>query len=92
VLDVFEGLDRQAPQAYQNLSAALEAAGATPSDVVKETIYIVGWDFDVKKLESLRQVRERFYQSKYPASTMVGVQALGRKEYRIEVEAVAVVS
>src|SRR5262245_24337943 len=85
------GLDAQAPQAYVNLRAALAAAGATARDVVKETVYIVGWDFNPEKLKSLRAAREETYGGRYPASTLVGVQSLGRKEYFIEVEAVAVV-
>ncbi|MBI3783307.1 MAG: RidA family protein [Deltaproteobacteria bacterium] len=88
---MLEGLEAQAPQAYRNLEAALAAAGATPKDVVKETIYIVGWDHDPSKLASLRLAREQTFGGRYPTSTLVGVQSLGRKEYCIEVDAVAVV-
>ncbi len=88
---VLDGLDAQAPQAYENLRGALAAAGATPGDVVKETIFIVNWDFDLTKLSSLGWARESMFAGRYPASTIVGVQALGRREYMIEVEAVAVI-
>jgi enamine deaminase RidA (YjgF/YER057c/UK114 family) len=37
-----DDLEAQARQAFQNLVAALEAAGATPEDVVKINAYIVG--------------------------------------------------
>jgi len=88
---VLEGLDAQAQQAYANLKAALAAAGATPADVVKETIFLVQWDFAPDKLESLRRAREPLFGERYPASTLLGVQALGRREYLVEVEVVAVI-
>lgn len=88
---VLDGLEAQAPQAYANLEAALAAAGARPSDVVKETIYVVKWDHDMRKLESLQRARQVMFGDRYPASTLVGVQSLGRREYCVEVEAIAVI-
>ena len=88
---VLDGLEAQAPQVYRNLGAVLAAAGAKPRDVVKETIYIVGWDHNPDRLQSLRAAREQFFGGRYPASTLVGVHALGRREYFIEVDAIAVI-
>jgi len=38
-----EGLEAQAKQAFANLAACIEAAGAEPSDVAKMTISIVNY-------------------------------------------------
>ena len=40
---------------------------------------------------SRRRARERLFGQRYPASTLLGVQALGRREYLVEVEVVAVI-
>jgi enamine deaminase RidA (YjgF/YER057c/UK114 family) len=82
-------LGRQAEQVFANLKAALEGAGAGFSDVVKLTTYIVNLkpgDRDV-----VAAVRQRYWGSNpKPAATLLGVQSLARPEYRLEVEAVAV--
>ena len=86
---VLAGLEAQAAQAYANLRAALAAAGAAPEHVVKETIFVV--DYRPEKAMALRAPRVELWGSRFPASTLVGVQALGRTEYLIEVEAIAVI-
>jgi enamine deaminase RidA (YjgF/YER057c/UK114 family) len=43
-------------------------------------------------LPIFRKVRKHFLGNEnYPASTLVGIQSLGRKEWLIEIEAIAVV-
>jgi 2-iminobutanoate/2-iminopropanoate deaminase len=79
----------QAQQAFVNLASALKAAGATPASVVKLNYYVVGLDHD--KLLALREIRDSFIDRAHPpASTLIGVQALARDEFMIEIEAVAV--
>jgi enamine deaminase RidA (YjgF/YER057c/UK114 family) len=83
-------LSVQARQAYQNLKTALAAGGATPSNVVKMTTYVV--NFKPEDLPAIREGRSQiFVQEKPPASTLVGVAALAQKDFLIEVEAVAMV-
>jgi len=83
-------LRAQATQAYENLKAALAAAGATFADVVKMNTYIV--NYKPADLPAIREVRGQFFpQENLPASTLVGVQALALEGLLIEVEAVAVV-
>jgi enamine deaminase RidA (YjgF/YER057c/UK114 family) len=83
-------LRAQATQAYENLKAALAAAGATTADVVKMNTYIV--NFKSADLPMIREVRSKFFaQENPPASTLVGVQALALEDLLIEVEAIAVV-
>jgi enamine deaminase RidA (YjgF/YER057c/UK114 family) len=83
-------LRAQATQAYENLSAALAAAGATTADVVKMNTYVV--NFKATDLPVIREVRAKFFpQENLPASTLVGVQALAIDGLLIEVEAIAIV-
>ena len=83
-------LRAQARQAFQNLSAALVAAGATFADVVKVNTYVV--NYKQSDLALIGEVRREFFNKENPpASTMVGVQALALDGILIEIEAIAVV-
>jgi enamine deaminase RidA (YjgF/YER057c/UK114 family) len=83
-------LEAQAVQVYENLKTCLEAAGATFADVTKTTTFIV--DYTPEKRGVLAAIRQRYYGAdNAPASTLVGVQALARPEFMIEIEATAVV-
>jgi enamine deaminase RidA (YjgF/YER057c/UK114 family) len=85
-----EDFHAQATQVFENLKAALAAAGATPKDIVKLNYLVVGLNHD--KLLALRDVRDRFVDTAHPpASTLAGVAALFREDAMLEVEAVAVV-
>jgi enamine deaminase RidA (YjgF/YER057c/UK114 family) len=80
----------QARQVYANLRAALEGAGAKPSDVVKLTTYVVGYKQELRPL--LAEARSTLFgPTSLPASTLVGIQALAEPGYLIEVEAIAVI-
>jgi enamine deaminase RidA (YjgF/YER057c/UK114 family) len=83
-------LKAQAQKVFENLRVALRAVGADFEDVVKLNTYVVG--FRPEMLDTLRSVRSSFMgEVAVPASTLVGVQALAREGYLIEIEAVAVV-
>ena len=77
----------QAEQLYKNLEAALTAAGAKFSDVVKMNTYVT----DVDKAPAVREVRARYFGESTPASTFVQVAKLVRPELMIEIEVIAVV-
>ena len=77
----------QAEQVFKNLQAALAAAGATFSDVVKMNTYIT----DMAKAPAMREVRARYFGDTTPASTLVQVVHLAQPEYMLEIEVVAVV-
>jgi enamine deaminase RidA (YjgF/YER057c/UK114 family) len=83
-----DGLEAQAKQAFGNLAACLDAAGARPSDVAKITIYIV--NYDPGKRAALLEARTALWPTDPPASTLIGVQALASPAFEIEVEAIAV--
>lgn len=80
----------QAMRAFQNLETALAAASAKPSDVVKLNIYIR--DYQPEDTEVIGVAfRNVFPQQNLPASTWLGVQALAKEGFLIEVEAIAFV-
>ncbi len=80
----------QVTQAYKNLEVALEAAGATPNDLVKTTNFVV--NLDPSMIPALRDGRNAAVSwDAPPASSLIGVAALAREGLLIEVEGVAVI-
>ena len=77
----------QADRVFENIRSVLAAAGASPSDVVKVTVFLT----DVDDRPAINPVRQRFFGETRPASTLVEVSRLAIDGARIEVEAVAVV-
>ena len=81
-------LRRQTEQTFENLKLALAAAGATFQTVVNSRLYVV--DFKTEMLPILREVRSRYFnQAQPPASTLVGVTALAKPDWLIEIEVTA---
>ena len=80
-------LGAQTRQVFENLKAAVAAAGGSLDDVVKITVFMT----DVSELQTFRQVRDRAFTRNLPASSLVQVVRLARPEFLVEVEAVAVV-
>ena len=77
----------QAEQVFKNLQAALDAAGAKFSDVVKMNTYLT----DMAQAPAVREVRARYFGDTAPASTLVQVVHLARPEFMLEIEAIAAV-
>jgi reactive intermediate/imine deaminase len=77
----------QSRQVFENLKAAVEAAGGTMADIAKINVYVT----DTSQLPAMREVRQQFFTGAPPASTLVQVVRLAREEYLIEIEAIAVV-
>jgi reactive intermediate/imine deaminase len=75
----------QAEQVFKNLEAALTAAGAKFSDVVKMNTYVT----DMEKAPAVREVRARYFGATTPASTLVQVVRLARPEFMLEIEVIA---
>ena len=78
----------QATQVFENLKLALAAVGATFENVVKVNTYVT----DMSHLQTLREIRSRYYGKIAPASTLVEIGKLASPDLMIEIEAVAVVS
>jgi enamine deaminase RidA (YjgF/YER057c/UK114 family) len=78
----------QVRQVFENLKAAVEAAGGTMNDLIKLNTYML----DLSHLSAFRESRDQYVNLKAPpASTLVQVTGLFRPEFLVEVEAVAVV-
>jgi 2-iminobutanoate/2-iminopropanoate deaminase len=78
----------QVAQCFENLKAALAAAGAGFEHVVKTTNYFI----DIGQITIFREVRDRYIDTKAPpASTAVQVAKLAAPEFLFEIEAIAVV-
>jgi reactive intermediate/imine deaminase len=79
--------EAQTRQVFENLTRALEAAGAAWSDVVKLNYFLT----DVSRITSVRAIRDEYVETERPpASTLVGVSGLFREDVLIEIEAVAI--
>ncbi len=77
----------QAHQALLNLKAILAAGDATLADVVKLTVYVT----DMSRFADVQAVRGEFWAGMpLPASTALEVKQLVRKEFLVEIEAIAV--
>lgn len=84
-------LEAQSKEVFDGLKARLEAAGATPDDVVKLTTYIV--DYSPEKITAAFSGFGSVFTNRDhpPANTVVGVQALFQPHVLLEVEAIAVI-
>jgi enamine deaminase RidA (YjgF/YER057c/UK114 family) len=78
----------QTKQVFENLQAALRAAGADLSNVIKLNSYLLDMSTN---LGQYREVRQAYLSNvpQPPASTTVGVTSLVDREALLEVEAVA---
>ena len=79
----------QAGQVFGNLTIALQAAGCTPANLVKLTVFLT----DMDNLARYREARNRFFASvtppAAPAVTLVEVSKLYGPDFLIEIEAIA---
>ena len=79
----------QARQVFANVGRALAAAGARPEQVTKLTIFVANY-----RREHLAMIEEgpiALFGDHKPTDTLVGVAALSRPDYLLEVDAVAVI-
>jgi 2-iminobutanoate/2-iminopropanoate deaminase len=77
----------QLRQVGENVKAALEAAGASLSDLVKTTTFVT----DIGEYFKHIDVRMEYFGAALPTSTTVEVRQLAHPDFLVEVEAVAVV-
>jgi 2-iminobutanoate/2-iminopropanoate deaminase len=81
-----EGLEAQTRQALMNLAAVLDAAGASMSDVVKTTIFLV----DIGQFATVNSIYGTAFPSPPPARSTVQVAALPLGGL-VEIEVIALV-
>jgi 2-iminobutanoate/2-iminopropanoate deaminase len=69
----------------ENMQRLLTEAGGTMRDIVKVTVFIR----DMEQFDEIHEVRARYFEEPYPASSMVEVSRLVSPEHLIEIEAIA---
>ena len=81
-------LAAQTQRAMFNLKLSLAAVGASFKDVVKTTTFVVNYRPECRDI--ITQAKEPFYEGgEPPASALIGVSALAKPEWLIEIEAIA---
>ena len=78
------GIAEQTEQVLKNLSAVLEAAGSSLSQVVKTTVFLA----DMSEFSAMNEVYGKFFTSAPPARATVAAAGLPR-DARVEIEVVA---
>ena len=76
----------QARGAYQAIKALVESQGGTMGNVIKLTNFVT----DMQYRADLAAVRQEFFGTKGPASTLVQISALAFPDLMVEIEAIAV--
>ncbi|OOV26914.1 hypothetical protein BXU11_11160 [Flavobacterium sp. LM5] len=85
-------LEEQTKNTFKNIEKQLQLGNASFKDVVKMTTYIVNFNPETD-LPIYRKIRKDFLKTEqYPASTLVGIEKLGKREWLIEIEAIAVIN
>ena len=83
-------LTAQTRQVFENLGGILESVGATFSNVVEFTTYVVGRDSVQGFIAGRTEVYpEIFPDGDYPPNTLLVVDGLVREEFLLEIKAVA---
>lgn len=75
----------QAEAVFAGLDKVLKEAGASFADILKVTVLLT----DVNDRTKINPVRQRYFGSSKPASTLFGVSALAVPGMKVEIEAVA---
>jgi 2-iminobutanoate/2-iminopropanoate deaminase len=78
----------QTRQVIENIRHALEAAGGTLANVVRTTVYLV----DIAKFGDVNSVYAEYFKEPYPARVVLQAAALPRKEFLVEIDAIAVLA
>jgi len=83
-----DDFSEQTQQVFQNIKNIITATGGTMDNLVKLGFFVT----DVSQLSQLRSIRDTFINVKQPpASTLIEVKGLFRKDLLIEIEATAIV-
>ena len=77
----------QSQQIFKNIEEVLTRAGATMSDVVKLTTYLI----NISDYKEFGRARNEAFPNGLPSSAAVGTSALIMPELLVEVEAMAII-
>lgn len=81
-------LRTQAAQVYKNIETCLATVGATFENVTKMTTFVV--NYTPESRAAIMEARQQYLPAEPPAHTLLGIQALARPEFLLEIEATAV--
>lgn len=84
-MNVVLGKEAQIIQAFENVKTVLEEASATFDDVVE----MVTYQTDMRDLQLVIDIKERYFKNRYPTWTGVGVTALSTPGLEFEVKCTA---
>lgn len=82
------GVAEQADRCFAIIVAAIEELGGSATDVVRTRMLLT----DPDDQAAVGEVHKRYFGDAQPAATMAGVAWLCRPEWKIEIEAEAVIS
>jgi reactive intermediate/imine deaminase len=86
-LQLIEGdISAHITQVFDNLKAVAIAAGGSPQDFVKLTVYLV----DLTHFPIVNEIMGQYFEEPYPARAVVGVTALP-KGAQVEMDAIMVI-
>ncbi len=81
----------QTRQAFENIGHILESAGASFSDVVEFTTYLVGIESVQPFMEARTELfRELYPEGDYPTNTLLNIVSLAGSKALVEIKALAV--
>ena len=80
-------IESQTNQVFKNVISALDSADAGLKDLVKIMVYLT----DANDLSGFSTIKERYLSSDLPAQT-VAIVGLPLPEFKVEIEAIAVLS
>ncbi|MGQ7830679.1 RidA family protein [Altererythrobacter sp. Z27] len=81
------GASEQAARCCELIVRAIEHLGGSAEDVVRTRMFLT----DIDQQDAIGAVHARYFAAARPAATMVGVAALCRPEWMVEIEAEAVI-
>jgi reactive intermediate/imine deaminase len=81
---VSDDVVEQTRQVFRNIQLALDEARASAADCLKVTVFLT----DVDDRTRINPVRQAFFGAARPASTLIGVKALAKPEFKVEIEAI----
>ena len=80
----------QTRQTYENIRGILESVGASFSDVVEFTTYVVGRESVQPFMAARADIFPSLYpDGDYPPNTLLVIEGLVREEFLVEIKAVA---
>lgn len=81
---VSEDVVEQTRFIFETMKRILEQAGASFADVLKVTVFLT----DVADRPRINPVRQEYFGTHRPASTLIGVKELALPEMKVEIEAI----